>query len=244
MPITPRGIVTPNDPDPYDLVLDLAAMGTSIDAAFDLSTPLRYATAALLLATTPANGTRAIADNVPGAVFIRVAGAWQMTGIPYFATTAAADTALTAPLNGWKIQVGTEDFNRVRNGSNWASLGPFVTGLHNLSSGGALPTSTTTISGSSSTFTLDRPMATTINFGASVQCNGASITTVNLSLDGSVVRSTAAQGPAGINNTRWGVNAGWSGTLAAGSHTVLLSASNNTASSGSLVQGYWMVSGA
>lgn len=33
MPTTPRGIVSPNDSDEYDLVTDLAAMGVSIDTA-------------------------------------------------------------------------------------------------------------------------------------------------------------------------------------------------------------------
>ena len=45
MPVTPKGIVSPNAADPYDLTVDLAAMAASIDDAIETGGILRKGTA-------------------------------------------------------------------------------------------------------------------------------------------------------------------------------------------------------
>lgn len=75
--------------------------------------------AALNLATGMLTGYVAVVDTIPGALFVYDGTAWQMFGIPRFATATARDAAITAPLAGWLSRVTAEMFNRLYQGSAW-----------------------------------------------------------------------------------------------------------------------------
>lgn len=66
--------------------------------------------AALAGASVPGNGYLARVDTIPGALFVRVSGAWAMFGVPEFASTSARDAAITAPVAGWRCRVAGVDY--------------------------------------------------------------------------------------------------------------------------------------
>lgn len=141
MPVTPRGIVTPDDNDDWDLIIDWAANANSIDAALDdLESDLqedvgevagtRFATVFSLLASTPADGSIARADDVPGATFWRESGTWVMYGIPVFDDDTERDAILTAPGTGWLSRLDSNDYIESYDGADWVRFGdPGIAGL-------------------------------------------------------------------------------------------------------------------
>lgn len=143
MAVTPRGIWTPDGVDGWDLTVDLAAMAVSIDTAITTATDVVHATVTALKATSPANGTQAIALNAPGATFIRTSGTWVQTGIPRFANIAAATAALVSP-NANDLAM-TDDAGLAIFSTAWRVVGPignvpFRVAAGTVSSGAAIGT--------------------------------------------------------------------------------------------------------
>lgn len=96
----------------------------AVSEYFQYRTPREFTTVTALLASTPpGNHYSARAQNAPGALFIRVGGAWVMYGIPRFADATARGSALAAPVLGWLSQIATELFPRIYNGAAWVPYG-------------------------------------------------------------------------------------------------------------------------
>lgn len=98
-------------------VADLEDVLNPLVDAINDQTAEHYTTAALLLASAPVNGSLARANDVPGAWFERIAGAWVMQGVARFATSTARNSALTAPAVNWRSKLDTELFIRRATGS-------------------------------------------------------------------------------------------------------------------------------
>lgn len=108
---------------------DIAVDPTVVSNYYAPLVDRRFATAALLLASTPPGAHyTAKAENVPGAWFRYTGAAWTMHGIAEFANAAARDLALTAPAAGWLSRLAGERFNRRSTGSG-TTWKPYGTGM-------------------------------------------------------------------------------------------------------------------
>lgn len=109
------------------------------------------------------------------------------------------------------------------NGTTWISTRPFIDGIVNGASAGALPATTDTdIPGTSKTFTLDRTRNCLITFGAGYQINGDNDARLMLSIDAATVSTLDMHGVPGLNGQKWGMSGVWIVSLAAGAHTIKL----------------------
>lgn len=128
MPVTPLGIVSPNDPDNYDLVVDLAAMGVSIDTAIQKYGNVQKGTAAQRAAagTSADNGSLWIDTDgakMPWRRDSSVTGNWAPAVGRWQGTTAQRNLVTTAP-------PGMEWFDTTSSllfrwmGSSWGASSP------------------------------------------------------------------------------------------------------------------------
>lgn len=123
MPVTPRGIVSPNDPDNWDLIVDLAAMGSSIDAAIGNSASGRPGTAAQRTAYTASAPNGFLWQDTDGAKLIwRKDGAVWVPAVWRWSGTTAQMTAFTTAPNGFEWFNTTTNSEYVRFSGVWASI--------------------------------------------------------------------------------------------------------------------------
>src|SRR6185295_11584206 len=96
---TPKGIQTLAGGDDYDLVVDVNAALTSIDALLDTAGSQTIATQAALNLTTATSGYVRRVTTIPGAIFVANGTSWIMYGTPVFTNSAGRDAAITAPVS-------------------------------------------------------------------------------------------------------------------------------------------------
>lgn len=119
MPVTPRGIVTPNDPDNWDLIVDLAAMGSSIDTAIGNSASGRNGTAAQRTAYTVSATNGFLWQDTDGIKMIwRKDGAVWVPAVWRWSGTTTQMNSFAAP-NGFEWENLTDFKTYFRTGSGW-----------------------------------------------------------------------------------------------------------------------------
>lgn len=119
MPVTPRGIVSPNDPDNWDLIVDLATMATSTDAAIGNSASGQNGTAAQRTAYTASAPNGFLWQDTDGAKLIwRKDGAVWVPAVWRWSGTGAQMSAFAAP-NGFEWFNTTDGLEYTRISGAW-----------------------------------------------------------------------------------------------------------------------------
>lgn len=127
MPVTPRGIVSPNDPDNWDLIVDLATMATSTDAAIGNSASGQNGTAAQRTAYTASAPNGFLWQDTDGAKLIwRKDGAVWVPAVWRWSGTGAQMSAFAAP-NGFEWFNTTDGLEYIRFGGVWGKTTGSVT---------------------------------------------------------------------------------------------------------------------